>query len=758
MRVVRTDTFCGSIGHSAACRLFVSACRVGGYVLCDKLHVAIFLPVGRWPDMISARPLVRIQLSIVADARRKPPCRLFTSAFAVSSDSLDAASTSRSYEGVNSLLKQKLTDLEYSLSIRGNPSRVWSQYTSLVNHFGRESLPLEMHQQVLRHCTPPSSKLRFSAARRLLVGNTPRDPHIHEGRFQMVIRAIRSMGMKPDLEDYHFILEQFAAVGHHVGSFHVYKELLHLGLQPMPKTFGLCFQTIAHRLTLPVLVIHRPRLIAETKNMTAELLSDMRKYGVSFTPVSLDLCMRIFKETLDGNGFDSLMKWAYGIDLSNPDRPALEYSKANRKVDVGILNMELPALPTIVPFSTTALNTTIDVLGRLGNVSKLVQAFEVLTQPLPQASQHLFSSFDDDDFGVTVPVSQTFNQYAEPNTGTYTLLIRHLCRAGHTILARHYLLQLIELDKRRRHMFRHSLQTEPLHKVVAPRISVNRAALLCVFGASNRDKHVGLMRWLNTKLPRIIKGKRSELSVCQFFHKKLTRVQALYHQQEFMYSDGTPSPQTDASRPSSSTNSSLFTSSLLRAVPQKLSSRVRWKPSQVGTALDADLDQEPTPTLSSDIKPFDLNLHIELLERELRRIEQLAGRVDYILGRTIQRVKERLGRRVWGEKNIYLRSQNDRVKISRAQWTEIVNFKPRREHPGDDSLQQATPNRTRMNNPMLRIYRRPRVRFRSYSSVAVSPVVGITVPLDDPPTTSVSHRTHGSFSIWNYISSFLRWR
>ena len=678
----------------------------------------------------------------------------------VSSDPPDAASTSRSYEGINSLLRQKLTDLGYSLSIRGNPSRVWSQYTSLVNYFGRESLPLDIHQQVLRQCTPPSSKLRFSAARRLLVGNTPRDPHIHEGRFQMVIRAIRSMGMKPDLEDYHFILEQFAAVGHHVGSFHVYKELLHLGLQPKPKTFGLCFQAIAHRLTLPVLVTHHPRLIAETKNMTAELLSDMKKYGVAFTPVSLDLCMRILKETLDSNGFDSLMKWAYGIDLLNPDRPALEYSNGeDRKVDVGIPNMELPALPAIVPFSTTALNTTIDMLGRLGNVSKLIQAFEVLTQPLPQASQHLFSSFDDDDFGVAVPVSQTFNQYAEPNTATYTLLIRHLCQAGHVILARHYLLQLIELDKKRRHVFRTSLQTKPLNKVAAPRISVNRAALLCVFGESNRDKHVGLMRWLNTKLPRIIKGKRSELSVCKYFRNKLTRTQALYYQQEFMHSDDISTPPIGVLTPSSSINSSTFTSSLLQAVPRKLSSRVRWKPSKVGTALDADLDQETAPISSSEIKPINLNLHIELLERELRRIEQLASQVDYILGRTIQRVKERLGRRVWGARDIYLCSKGDRVKISRARWTEMVNFKPRRGYPGDGhGLQQTAPDRNRTGDPLLRIYRRPHVRFRSYSSVAVSPADAATVPLTDPPTTSVSHRTHRSFSIWIYLSSFLRWR
>ncbi|KAF8351137.1 hypothetical protein F5887DRAFT_194620 [Amanita rubescens] len=662
--------------------------------------------------MISVRPLVRApQLSIVADARRKPTRRLFSSASTpilpplVSPD----VSNTASYEKVDALLKQKIVDLEYSLSIRGNPSRIWSQYTSLVNNFGRESLPLKMYQQVLRQCTPPTSKLRFSSARRLLAMNVPRIPHIHEGRFQTVIRAIRSMGMKPDLEDYHFILEQFAAAGHYSGSLHVYKEILHLGLQPNSTTFALCFQAIAHRLTLPILVLHHHRLIAQTKRMTSELLNDMKKFRVSFTPVSLDLCTRILKETLDNDGFDSLMKWGYGIDLSNPDRPALEYSRLeDRKVDVGIPDIELPALHAMVPFSTMALNTTIEVLGRLGNVSKLVQAFETLTTPLPQASQHLFSSFDDDDgdFGVKVPVSQTYNQYAEPNTTTFALLIRHLCSAGHTILARHYLIQLMKLEKERRHIFRHSLKTSPLNKIAAPRISVTRATLLPVYGESNRGKHVELMRWLNTKLPRIIKGKRTELAFCKHIHEKLTRARALLYQQEYMYSD-VSSPSTQGLTPSSSTASDL-----LRAVrPRDSSSRMRRNFVKVGTPIYADLDQELASHPSSEIRPFNLNLHIEHLERELERIEHLASTVDDVLGRTVQRVKERLGRRVWGGKDLYLSGEDKRLNVSRAQWIEIVNFKPRRGYPGDGhSLQRAATYRTRIGNPLMRIYRRPRMK------------------------------------------------
>ncbi|KAK2466495.1 hypothetical protein APHAL10511_002137 [Amanita phalloides] len=674
--------------------------------------------------------------------------------------------TSESYEGLDLLLTRKLSDFKYSLSITGNPSRIWSQYNSLLNYMGHEKLPLEIHQQVLRKCTPSSTKLRFSGTRRLLVGNRPSTPHMHEGRFQVVIRAIRALGTKPDLDDYHFILEQFGAVGHHVGVMHVYKELLYLGLEPKSKTFGLCLQAIAHRLTLPVLVINHPRLIIQTKKMTAELLSDMQKYRVPFTSVNLDLCTRILKETLDRDGFHSLMKWGYGIDLSNPDRVPLEYTEVeDRKVNVGISDIELPALPTPQPFSTAALNTTIDMLGRFGNISKLIQAFEVLTQPVPQVNQHLFSSFDDDDFGVTVPITPSFTPYAEPNTTTFTLLIRHLCRAGHTILARHYLLQLIEFDKRSKHTLRERLKSEP-DGTVAPRIAITRAALLPAFGESNRDKNVGLMRWLNTKLPKIMKRKRAEVAFFRRLREEWTNAQAFRCRQEHMHSNDLttiPAEFSHISGPESpSTKPTVFFSSrsLQGLQARNLSSRIRCNRAQVGTVFDVDLDQ-PTMSLSHESKPFDIDLHIKILESDLHGIEQLASRVDDVMGRTIQRVKERLGRRVWNEKDIYIQSEASRMRVSRSRWTEIVNFKPRRGYrPGDgDGVQRPSPRRFGPTSPSLRLYRQPVVKSRSYVSRAGPRVAAATVSVNDLPTESrARHEIHDDFPKWNYLPPFLRQR
>jgi hypothetical protein len=350
--------------------------------------------------------------------------------------------------------------------------------------------------------------------------------------------------------------------------------------------------------------------------------------------------MRILKETLDYEGFDCLMKWGYGIDLSNPDRVPLEYlGIGQRKTTADIPDIGLPALPYPLPFSTAALNTTIDMLGRFGDVSRLVQAFEVLTQPLPQASQHF--SFDDDDFGVPVTPPSFSLPYAEPNTTTFSMLIRHLCQKGHATLARHYILQLIDLDKKSKHFLRVTLRSKAWDRLTAPRVAANRGSFIAVFHESNRDKNVGLMRWLNAKLPKIVRKKQAELK----YFARLRRIPR--HQQEILNvnRDQESSPLTP----------------------------------------ESSLEHVPSPPLASfsstptnERKPFDINLHIQILERDWRELEDLRHRVDDIFGRTIQRVKERLGRRVWGGKDLYLRSVGGRVKISRGKWADIANFRPRR--------------------------------------------------------------------------------
>ena len=592
-------------------------------------------------------------------------------------------STSRASSSPKEFLRQRnFNQLRQALVQGGSPSHVWECYTNLVNVMGHDKLPLDIHREVLRRCTPSSSELRVTAARRLTEGIKQVNPHIHERRFQTVIRNIRADDALPTLEDYHFILEQFAAVGHHVGSMHVFKELKHMGWKPRTKTFGLCLQAIAHRLTLPIAEISKPRRIAQTRLMLADLMTDMQTFGIPFTSVNLDLTIRILKETLDAPAFETLMKWGYGIDLANPDRPPLEYlGTGTIRSDLGLPKSQVSELPQPQSFSTAALNTTIDILGRFGDISKLVQTFEVLTQPLPKATQHSFASFDDDDdFGVSgAEIAPSFPlPHAGPNITSYNTLLRYLCRAGHATLARHYLNEVKWLDHQCDKELRRKVNSRiPLDQLPAPRISINRATLLPVFGESNRDKNMGLMRWLLTKIPYILRRKQSNLTFYTAVRKcRLARQTAL---------SPTTSVPSKNSHPSSSHPSHQSLSSQ-HCPPRKPRNK---------SVFELDLDSPP-PIQPSPIKNFDIDLHIRLLERDLEELEAFAKYAEDVYGRNMQRVKERLGRRVWSGQDIYMSSADSRVVLERDAWRGMAGFQSRRHA---DALPRSPPPEGSSNRP-----------------------------------------------------------
>lgn len=586
--------------------------------------------------------------------------------------------------------QEKLNDLIHALTQSSTPSRVWAYYINLLNFIGYEKLPVEVHQQVLRQCTPPATLLRVVAARRIFVGNRPKNAHMHEGRFQSVIRNMRALGQLPSLDDYNFILEQFAAVGHHVGVMQVYKELIHLGLTPRTKTFGLCLQAIAHRLTLPVAKRHKLRLVLQTRKMMADLVNGMKELHIPFTSYNLDLTMRILKETTDREGFERLMRSAYGIDLSNPDCPPLHHRSS--------VASDLPPLPEPQPFSTMALNTTIDTLGRLGDISKMVQAFEVLTHPLPP-TPHRPSSFDDeedDDFGVPAePSSQQFiPPSALPNTTTYNILLRYICRSGHGVFARHYLNEVMELDRTTDRILRttirkHIQNKQSLKDIPAPHFAINRGTLVSVFGASNRDNNVGLMRWLSTKTYSILKKKRVDLLFyTQIRDRQKRRGEWPYDEPP---ADSSPAPISPAilGQVEAVADTPAPEPSSLSRIPSILERiRMRWQaPKGVGAVFDVNLDQDVKPDRPLT-KTLDLHLHIRILQRDISEIESFDHYLKDQVARTVQRAKERLGRRVWENKDVYLRTASVRQKISRAQWIEIAGFKPRRT---DDVKQSHTP-------------------------------------------------------------------
>ena len=624
----------------------------------------------------------------------------------------DIPSTSRASSSPKEFLRQRnLNQLRQALVNDGSPSHVWECYTNLVNVMGHDKLPLEIHQEVLRRCTLSSSELRVTAARRLAEGIKQVNPHIHEKRFQTVIRNIRADDALPTLEDYHFILEQFAAVGHHVGSMHVYKELKHMGWKPRTKTFGLCLQAIAHRLTLPIAEISKSRRITQTRSMLADLMTDMQKFGIPFTSVNLDLTIRVLKETLDVSAFETLMRWGYGIDLANPDRPPLEYfGPGTIRSDLGLVpESEVSDFPQPQPFSTAALNTTIDVLGRFGDISKLVQTFEVLTQPLPRAAQYSFTSFDDDDFGVSsAEITPKFPlPHARPNITSYNMLLRHLCRAGHATLARHYLNEVMWLAHRHDKELRRQMNLRiPLDQLPAPHIAINRATLLPVFGESNRDKNMGLMRWLLTKIPYILKRKESNLIFYTAVRKyRLAQQTAV-------------SPATGAPNKNTPPSSSYLSHPSLS--PQHHPHR---KPCD-SSVFELDLDSPP-PIKPSPVKNFDIDLHIRLLERDLEELKAFAKYARDVYGRNMQRVKERLGRRVWSGQDLYLSSAQSRVVLGRDAWKDMAGFQPRR---GIDALPRSPSPPESATGSSNR-------RFSTFFTSNNGPIASHSGAEDAPPTS-----------------------
>jgi len=386
----------------------------------------------------------------------------------------------------------------------------------------------------------------------------------------------------------------------------------------------------------------------------------MRRYNIPFNQPILELTLRVFKESVDEDGFDKLLKWAYGIDLSNPDCPPLELLQGDSQSPKHV----------IIPFSTHALNTIIDTLGRFGDISKLVQAFEVLTQPLPQASQYRFSSFDDDnDVPVEEPSPPEFAYpFAEPNTTTYNMLLRHIGKADHGVLARHYLIQVMRLDREVNWKLVEQIKDGvPLEKIPSPRLSVNRRMFLSVFGHSNRWKNLALMRWLSTKLPKVQRNKKMDLD---FYTEVRDRLGALP-------SEETLSDDQSASTPLPSNDFQTLLPTMVKA-PAAPSQKISVDLRNIGKAFDVDIDDLSIPQPQPE-KKFDIDLHIRILTRDIEEIAAFAINLDHVLGRTHQRRKERLGRRVWGDKDVYLSDVHQRTRISRQRWQEIVGFRPRRE-------------------------------------------------------------------------------
>lgn len=584
------------------------------------------------------------------------------------------------------LRRRRYQDLEAVLGQEDpNPAQVWGMYVDLLGLVGPEYIPLEMHQRVLRKSTLPPAAARADLYQRLGSKRRPRAPHIHEVRYQAIVNNMREGGHAVEMDDYHFILEQFAAVGHHVGATQVLQEMTYLRVPKTHKTYSLCLMALCHRLSLPIWHADREKMVEAMTKICLKLVNEMWADKIPITSYNVDLTLRVLKETMDYEAFQKLLSMSYAIDLSYPDRPPLEFWDKPATNDTSDSNNH--PLPIQQPFSTSALNTTLDFLGRLGNVSKLIQAFEVLTTPLSsKATSNLESAFADDadeDFGVNNPeVAPYTHPSAEPNTTSFQLMIKWLCRHGHISLARHYVVHAMEKD---RLVDRH-LRGECLRKrkgeILAPHLGITQYMFLPMLGEANRDNNTGLLRFLLRKVRRALRRKRVDI----VFYGEIQRQwesAARQETQDAVEASVANLPENNAASVASSSSAPTWTAP---------ASHTSSSPSSSSSDTLIQIPYEPVPEPSAPTqaspKVFDVNLHMAILKRDLYHLEALEKRVMDALGRKVQRLKERLTRRIWAGKNVYVRSSGRRIRVSRGYWRGAVRFRETRALPDSEVVNQ----------------------------------------------------------------------
>ncbi|KZT26944.1 hypothetical protein NEOLEDRAFT_1240611 [Neolentinus lepideus HHB14362 ss-1] len=531
------------------------------------------------------------------------------------------------------------------------PTDAWERYTELVEKEGPENIAPVVHQTVLRRCVPSAKVLRWRTSREFVARFAWSKPFAYEERMRTVVRNMDKAGHVPHMEEYHFILGQFAAAGHYVGSYQVLKDMINFGIEPTAKTFGLILQAIAYRLAQPGRENQRQRLIHGTRRILDEVLQVMFTRGILWVSVNFDLTMRVLRETMDLSGFERLLRVSYGIDLTNPDKLALEHAASQSATGT-----------TILPFSTAALNTTIDTMGRLAPVSKLVSAFEVLTTPLhPSTSQSSYTlEDDDDDFGIP-PESQTVGRppYATPNTKTYNILMQHLFAAHHHTFLRHYLLQAMrveyEIDRRIRGLISYGV---PIEKLPNHHTAVNRAMILAVYKQAIGRRKRELMNFVLKVCNRVLRRKRVHFQYYQeLWQGTLARREA-----------GSLNASTNA------TGSVPFTMTRF----SQLRAENLVSPKLASTVFNENLDTSPSSQfLATPPKYLDLRTHLKILGRDIRQIERLAQSVEAEIIRWAPTMRRKLAARVAQGKAIYVTSVKKHVVVSRETWKMIVGNRRR---------------------------------------------------------------------------------
>lgn len=445
---------------------------------------------------------------------------------AVNETSTPGASTSQGYEKYR--VYRDLVNILEAPHHESTPDKTWHAYRDLLRLGAWEniSIPLEMHQSVLRRSLPSTYSLRAQSrprdTARQRLSPTLSTVHPYQDRILMVLANIRQSGFSPTLRDFHLILNQYAAVGHVQGCLDVLQDITNHGYSPTEQTFGYVFVSLARRVALGSMMrIDREKfdeLVSQTCNM---LMDDMQARSINFTPKILDLCTRIMGTSRSLKTYQSLLSSLYGIDLDQPDVITSSFAASFQNLASIARDSGLPP-PAPPNISTATLNTIIQLVGSGPSASlpKMISAFETLTNPLPSlhTPEHAYGYADaDDDEPHYTPdmLSEKIppRKAAQPNTQTYTYLIQYSANLGSKVFARYFLRRAIHAEREHAECLQTNIAAllrdlreddieitdtiiDQIRALPRPTVTVNLSMFRIIYRMADNRSDVGLMAWL----------------------------------------------------------------------------------------------------------------------------------------------------------------------------------------------------------------------------------------------------------------------
>jgi hypothetical protein len=352
------------------------------------------------------------------------------------------------------------------------PDIIWAAYEDF--HRLLPSAPRE-HEQVytLRHALRRSVP-DWRSVRRQTDGRLPaterwarlKSPHPFEYRMRTILQDIRELGHTPKLSDYHWVLSQLAAAGHATAAEAVLREMIALARLPTADTYTLVLRACIRRLETRVPYSAVEEAAATASRIAREVVEAMGEQGVEINSKHVSLLLRVFKASLHIEGFELLLRTVFSFDVKRPDRMAKEFEDRLKAAD-----QNGQPLPVPLKINRDILTTMMYIWGDAGEFSKMISAFEVLTNPYPMPSDlpPPSSSWWDDVFGsdvpmpvVTTPLShhpeyKWYPQTTSAAQAAVNKLIQVLAWNDKRTLCQHYVKMAIGLDKTEAQQLRKTL-------------------------------------------------------------------------------------------------------------------------------------------------------------------------------------------------------------------------------------------------------------------------------------------------------------